>query len=200
VVEGTTVPNVPYLSSLEKGRYNVLNSEHFASLVRFFGLSSDQIKSMKPDAFIEVQAMYAPNPPFDIQIHNQDGSVTYVDVKLNYRISGITQAMSHDDTMTTPVKKELADRELGGLVMDKTYIREIPAGFYALWSKRQANPGELVVVEKEGALYPAFLLADGMVEVDTAINAATAARFRPDHILGAIEEIRLRELPRRQLS
>jgi len=106
VVEGTTVPNVPYLSSLEKGRYNVLNSEHFASLVRFFGLSSDQIKSMKPDAFIEVQAMYAPNPPFDIQIHNQDGSVTYVDVKLNYRISGITQAMSHDDTMTTPVKKE----------------------------------------------------------------------------------------------
>ncbi|UQN06804.1 RodZ family helix-turn-helix domain-containing protein [Deinococcus sp. QL22] len=53
VVDGTSIPNVQYLSALEGGRYNILNSEHFSSLVQFFRLSRDEIERIRPGTFIE---------------------------------------------------------------------------------------------------------------------------------------------------
>ena len=61
VIDGTTIPNVQYLSALESGRYNVLNSDHFPSLVRFFNLSAEEIERIRPGTFVEV--LPQPSPP-----------------------------------------------------------------------------------------------------------------------------------------
>ena len=56
VVDGTTVPSAQYLSALEGGRYNALNSEHFASLVKFFSLTREEIERIRPGTIVEVIA------------------------------------------------------------------------------------------------------------------------------------------------
>lgn len=65
VVDGTTVPNIQYLSALENGRYNVLNSEHFSSLVKFFGLDAEEIERIRPGTVIVApsHAAFSPSPP-----------------------------------------------------------------------------------------------------------------------------------------
>ncbi|WP_019008944.1 helix-turn-helix domain-containing protein [Deinococcus aquatilis] len=56
VIEGTTIPNVQYLSALEGGRYNILNSEHFPSLVQFFRLPREEIERIRPGTIVEIVA------------------------------------------------------------------------------------------------------------------------------------------------
>lgn len=60
VVDGTTLPNVQYLSALEGGRYNPLNSEHFPSLAKFFRLSREEIERIRPGTIVEIVAESAP--------------------------------------------------------------------------------------------------------------------------------------------
>ena len=60
VVDGTTVPTVQYLSALEGGRYNPLNSDHFPSLVQFYRLPREEIERIRPGTIVEVVA--APDP------------------------------------------------------------------------------------------------------------------------------------------
>lgn len=54
VVDATTIPNAQYLSALEGGRYNILNSEHFPSLVKFFDLSAEEVEAMRPGTLVTV--------------------------------------------------------------------------------------------------------------------------------------------------
>lgn len=65
VVDETTIPTVQYLSALEGGRYNPLNSEHFPSLVQFYRLSREEIERIRPGTIVEVVApqQSAPGAP-----------------------------------------------------------------------------------------------------------------------------------------
>lgn len=63
VVDGTTVPTVQYLSALEGGRYNALNSEHFPSLVQFFRLPREEIERIRPGTIVEIVAEAADPDP-----------------------------------------------------------------------------------------------------------------------------------------
>lgn len=63
VVERSSVPTPQYLSALENGRYDVRNSEHFKSLVSLYGLTSEQVMEVSPDALITVAAEPAPRRP-----------------------------------------------------------------------------------------------------------------------------------------
>ena len=178
-----------YVSHMANGRVNWVESEYFPKLAEALSLTVDEVKELRP----EVIVIAAP-------VASSAAAAEYVQVRINIMSSGITESMKPHNPVLTSVSQELARRALGGLVMDRAYVREIPEGFYALWSDRKPEPGELVVVEKGGAQYPAFLLEGGLVEVDMAINPTTPLRFKPDQIIGVVEEIRLLEIPKRHLS
>lgn len=54
VLENTTIPNAPYLSSIERGKVNPGRSKHFPSLARFLRLTQEEIQMINPDLLITV--------------------------------------------------------------------------------------------------------------------------------------------------
>ncbi|KQR22917.1 hypothetical protein [Deinococcus sp. Leaf326] len=122
----------------------------------------------------------------------------YVQMQIPVVISGRTGEVTNPTMKTTFVPADLLGRELGGLLMDRAYVSDIPEGHWLLWSDSPTSVGDLIVVMKDGAQYPAFLLDQGMCETDSPISPAVPLRFKPDRIVGRVEEVRLFELPRRK--
>ena len=54
LVARTGLSSQSYLSALEKGRYNIGRSEHFAAVARELRLSAEDIRLINPDAFMTV--------------------------------------------------------------------------------------------------------------------------------------------------
>ena len=54
LVARTGLSSQSYLSALEKGRYNIGRSEHFAAVARELRLSAEDIRLINPDAFLTV--------------------------------------------------------------------------------------------------------------------------------------------------
>lgn len=163
VVDGTTIPNAQYLSALEGGRYNILNSEHFPSLVRFFGLSSDEVQRINPTAVINFtvpdpleikQPGYHPEPMFQPHIVKHYGTVgaglspsAYAEAHPEYRtfpnVAGL-EGYRDDELFTLDV--------IGDSMTCEKVQRTIPEGSTAIfYATNEAQNGDIVAVwlEKE---------------------------------------------------
>lgn len=193
------------IGSIERGEHdlNSVSRRNLINLPSAFGLSASEFSRIVRPIYGEVLgAMPGQGADMGREIFNieQNRSELYVQIRLNIRSSGIHDSMPSYNQILTSVLSEMAQRALGGLVMDKMYVNGIPAGYYALWSDRQADVGELVIVEHHGGQYPAFLLEGGFVVTDVNVDEDTTLRFLPDRIIGAVEEVRILTLPRRSLS
>ena len=54
VLDHTSIPSAPYLSSIENGKVNPGRSKHFMSLAQYLGLSPEEIEQINPDLFVQV--------------------------------------------------------------------------------------------------------------------------------------------------
>lgn len=180
LAEKLAIRSPNYVSRLEKGATNVARSKYFGALVRSLSLTREDIRLINPDAVVDAVLPQNEFVIVRIPVH-ESGTTVSVDPK----------------THAVYVSEDLAKRRLEGLSMDRQYVQGVPAGFFVIYSDRKPEVGELVVIEQDGAKYPAFLLKNGSVEVDYTISVDLPLRFKPDSILGVVEEVRMREVPRR---
>lgn len=195
VADLLNMKNPNYVSMLEKGRVAVGKSKYLSSLIKLLGLDTDEVRQINPDLIVEMgDAPLSVSDPLNPN-HLNEGQYFVVDITL--MLSGKTGSVSSPTIHRTSVAAALAGRSLGGLLIDREYVAGVPVGSWLLWSDAQSNAGDLVVVEKDGGLYPAFLLADGLAETDQPLSPIHALRFKPDRIIGKVEEVRLLQIPRR---
>lgn len=189
--------SIALLSMIERGHHalNKVRPETLERMPEAYGLKVQEFSDLTGITLVR------PNDMSDIGFNvKRIGSQEYVHARINLVTAGTILHMLSESAVTVTVPAELAAHTLGGLVIDRAYVSGVSSGSYCLWSDRAAEVGQLVVVEKAGCQYPAFLLAGDLVEVDTAIDQTTPLRFRPDRIIGVVEEIRLLEVPRRGTS
>lgn len=195
VAEVLNIKNPNYVSLLEKGKVSVGKSKYLSALVRLLGLDSDEVRSINPDMVLEMSDPSLPKADPLNSDHLNAGQYFVVDITLT--LSGRTEPVSSPTIHRTSVAASLARRTLGGLLIDREYVGGVPVGSWLLWSDAQSHAGDLVVVEKDGGFYPAFLLNDGLAETDQPLSPVHALRFKPDRIIGKVEEVRLLQIPRR---
>lgn len=185
------------IGSIERGEHDIssLSARNLMNLHKAFGLTQTKFAAIVTPVygslgFSDDDLTFKSNNP------ELTGS-SYINVRIMLVKSGKTSPVSSPTIHQTSVPVALTQRSLGGLLIDREYVQGVPIGSWALWSDAPASVGDLIVVSVDGWQYPAFLLPDGLVETDHPISPIHPLRFKPDQIIGKVEEVRLLELPRR---
>lgn len=190
------------IGSIERGEHdlNSVSRRNLLYLPNAFGLSAQAFTSIVRPVYGELLGA-APGTGDDVNSVDVELLVSdYVQVRIPLLRSGIQDGMFSHNSIVASVPSDMSRRSLGALQIDREYIHGVPAGHNLIWSARTATLGELVIVAWNNGLYPAFLLPGGLVEMDVAPSPELPARFRPDSVLGTVEQIIMGGVPTRALS